>query len=124
MSALKCRSFLKKSFRNYVRRAQLKCVEWSLTFEQFKELCFRNCTYCGQSPTKHIWKFGTKGNPSYGHYVSIEKFNGIDRFENSHGYTLANSVTCCGTCNAMKSSLSADEFLARALAIVKHQGLK
>lgn len=37
--------------------------------------------------------------------------NGIDRLDNSKGYTLGNTVSCCKGHNTMKSSLSTNEFL-------------
>jgi hypothetical protein len=44
-------------------------------------------------------------------------YNGIDRRENSIGYTLANCVSCCGPCNMMKKVLSYAEFIERCKRI-------
>ena len=36
--------------------------------------------------------------------------NGIDRINNSVGYTEKNSVPCCGTCNVAKGQMTLAEF--------------
>lgn len=73
-----------------VRFTKLKCVarkrglEMTLTLEQFLELNSKPCEYCGENL------------PATGY--------GIDRKENSKGYTPENSIPCCTRCNSMKSA--------------------
>ena len=64
----------------------------------FKDVCF----YCGKPPSK------IKKTPkNYGEFV----YNGIDRKDNSKGYTLDNCVSCCEFCNFMKSDTPFDNFI-------------
>ena len=37
--------------------------------------------------------------------------NGLDRVDSTAGYTAANTVPCCATCNKMKSTIDADVFV-------------
>lgn len=39
-------------------------------------------------------------------------YNGIDRKNNSKGYTLENAVPCCGQCNIAKASFTEHEFIS------------
>ena len=42
----------------------------------------------------------------------------MDRIDSDGVYSPDNSTPCCATCNFMKGSLSVEEFLAKAIAIV------
>ncbi len=46
--------------------------------------------------------------------------NGIDRVDNATGYSDANTVPCCATCNAMKGPLQADAFVHNVRRIAEH----
>jgi hypothetical protein len=46
-----------------------------------------------------------------------ERLNGLDRIDSSKGYTDDNTVSCCSTCNCMKSSLPLNSFLYHVLKI-------
>lgn len=99
-------------YRKYVERAVKSNIEWSLTPEVFGEITGRSCTYCGDPPTLTFKK--TK-----------LLYNGIDRVLNDKGYTLDNSVACCGTCNKMKWAFKVEEFLIKAFKIAaKHIELR
>lgn len=37
-------------------------------------------------------------------------YNGIDRVDNTKGYTIDNVVPCCGICNMAKGKLNQQEF--------------
>lgn len=93
-----------------------------LTKEEFREIIFKPCFYCGAEPTKYFKVSKANGNI---------KANGIDRVDNSIGYTLNNVVPCCIICNRAKHSLSVDEWnawlyrvshyqISRELSIEKH----
>jgi hypothetical protein len=45
---------------------------------------------------------------------------GIDRVDNTVGYTVANSVPCCKTCNLMKYRYTVEGFLAKCRQITEH----
>lgn len=74
---------------------ELRGYEFSLTNEQFFHLLTQNCFYCGKEPSQV-----KKSKCSY--FV----YNGVDRVDNSLGYTIDNVVTCCGECNSKKSGIT------------------
>ena len=57
------------------------------------------CEYCGFTPTDE------------------ESLNGLDRVDSALGYTNANTVSCCATCNAMKGPLDVDVFVTNVRSI-------
>ncbi len=61
--------------------------EFLLTFEEFSKLINSTCHYCPK-----------------------DNCRGIDRVDNSLGYTNNNCVPCCGRCNEMKMDKSVEEF--------------
>ena len=65
-----------------------------LTLEEFASLMSKSCVYCGEG-----------GNL------------GIDRIENSKGYTKENSAPCCKMCNYMKKNYTLQDFLAHVKKI-------
>ena len=86
----------------YKCRAREYKREWSLTTTQAKILFDGNCYYCGSSPKQLCG-----GKKAHGQYL----YNGLDRLDNSIGYTAENAVSCCGPCNTAKRALSESEFL-------------
>lgn len=82
----------------YKQMAKNRGHEFSLTYEQFRSLVTQACYYCGVSP-----------NP----------LNGIDRVDNSKGYTIDNVVPACKYCNRMKNDLSYDEFIKQCKRILE-----
>lgn len=90
-------------YREYERSARNKGYAFELTQEDLSFLTKMNCHYCGDEPAQ------TRSDSKFcnGAYV----FNGIDRIDNSKGYTMDNVVACCATCNYMKRGLSVAEFL-------------
>jgi len=45
------------------------------------------------------------------HYCGNQENNGIDRKDNTLGYTIDNSLPCCGRCNISKNDMSYDDFI-------------
>ena len=86
----------------YKYSAKKKGHIWNLTEEQFAEITKKNCFYCGGKP-EQTYKANKRVN---GNYI----YNGIDRKDNTKGYTIENSVPCCKTCNMAKNSLTIQEF--------------
>jgi hypothetical protein len=82
-------------------RKKYKC-EFSIPKSNFKELCKKDCNYCGSSPKNVMSKERCNGAFVY---------NGLDRVDPSKGYTLDNVVPSCAICNKMKGSLFPDGFL-------------
>lgn len=69
--------------------AKERNYECALTKEEFTQIIARPCNYCGEN----------------------EKRRGIDRVDNTQGYTLQNSTPCCKICNYMKKQMTVKEFL-------------
>jgi len=85
----------------YKQRSKQLGFEWHLSKDEFLDLTTSSCVYCGRLPSNlKKSKFGN------GDFV----YNGIDRRDNTLGYTIQNSVTCCVTCNKAKGEMTVDEF--------------
>ena len=84
--------------RNYRKGALVRGHEMSISPERLIEICHQNCYYCGTAP---IYSKG------YGVYMT-----GVDRVDNTKGYTDENVVPCCKTCNIMKGTMTKDDFIA------------
>lgn len=85
----------------YKKNAERKGLEYSLTEEQFKEITQKDCHYCGAKPNNIC-----NSKNSFGAYI----YNGLDRIDNTKGYTIDNIVPCCIVCNNAKSKLTVQEF--------------
>ena len=93
------------------RGAQRRGYDWELTKEQVMILTKRSCHYCDQSPSQIKKSVSLRG-----HYI----YNGIDRIDNSKGYTIDNVVPCCKTCNYAKHKLSQGKFKEWISAVHNH----
>lgn len=103
-------------YRSYKKGAEIRNYSFLLTKEEFKKLTSSNCFYCGQEPIR-ISKHYTSNKPaSYGNYT----YNGVDRWDNSLGYTLENSLPCCKDCNIAKGSKEGEEFLDWVIRLYKN----
>jgi hypothetical protein len=74
--------------------------DWSLTAVDLMGLIFLPCHYCGNSGG-NCMRFDGR----------MVDYNGLDRVDNSRGYTIDNVVACCGTCNMAKRAMSYRGFL-------------
>lgn len=81
----------------YLKRANSKSLQFTLSEQEFETLLSKQCHYCGSSGKI-----------------------GIDRVDSSLGYTIDNSVPCCKKCNMMKFTYPLSEFLAHIKVIYKH----
>ncbi len=97
----------------YRGSAKAKGLPFELTEEEFQVLTSANCHYCGTTPRLEIC-FNNKPYTTY-------TFNGIDRKDNSSGYTAENSVSCCHACNSCKGARSYAEFLDLVTRIYTHR---
>ena len=75
--------------------AKQRNYSFELTLEQYQDIIEQPCTYCGES----------------------EKKIGVDRVDNTQGYTVENSAPCCKTCNMMKSNKTLETFLTHVTKI-------
>ena len=101
-------------YQGYKYSAKRRHLQFTISSDEFRFLTKQPCFYCGAEPAGN-WK--TK---SGGQYV----FNGIDRNQNSAGYTLENSVSCCWPCNKMKTDWNSKDFIEHARKIVRRCGEK
>lgn len=75
-------------FHTLKNNAKRRNLSVELTLDEFLYIANDPCVYC------------------QGHY-DTDKGSGshIDRLDNTKGYTLANSISCCGFCNKIKQDL-------------------
>jgi hypothetical protein len=85
---------------SYKANARHRGLSWELTEEQFRELTQFPCHYSGELPSTVLKS-----------RCEEYTYNGIDRVDNTKGYTIENCVTCCHAINLMKLDLSLDRFL-------------
>lgn len=100
----KSRIDLEYMFKRYKRESKANELSFELTppeaFLMFQSPCF----YCGMKDIKV-----RKGKEI--------KLNGIDRIDNSQGYSCNNCVPCCVSCNSLKGAKSLEDLTFRVLGI-------
>lgn len=101
----------------YKSHAKSKNREFSITYEDFCKLTQGDCFYCGKIPSNNHCKTKLKASGAYIH-------NGIDRKNNSKGYSLDNCVPCCSVCNRSKNTMNHDEFIKLSHIIAKRFPIK
>ena len=94
-----------REYRVCRKNAATRKYPFELTFEQYRQICEQPCFYCGANP--ELRSTGLLRN-------------GVDRFDNTKGYTSENSVPCCSRCNTLKLSMSYDELLAHIERVLEH----
>lgn len=92
----------------YKRHAQDRGFEWKLTREQVAWIISKDCHYCGSPPAN------TKTTKNT---LTPLKYSGLDRADNTKGYSVENVVPCCRICNRAKQTLTVAEFATWAKAI-------
>lgn len=96
------RTAIEQHYHAYQRGAEQRGYAFDLTIEAFEQLVAQNCIYCNMQPLKRIW------------YIDkYYYFNGIDRVDNTLGYTISNCVPCCSGCNRCKGTLTVEYFKKR-----------
>lgn len=97
------KSSMRSLMGDYKKRARYNKLYFELTDEQFNIITKKECFYCG-TPPKNVKRRTVWGQN--GDYI----FNGIDRVDNTKGYSIDNCVPCCFMCNRAKNKLSVEEF--------------
>lgn len=69
-----------------------------LSFDEFVSIVKKVCAYCGEEKERR----------------------GVDRIDNSLGYTKENSNSCCKICNYMKKTMTVKDFLIHVKKIHLH----
>jgi hypothetical protein len=98
----------------YWGRAKKWNREFTLSFDQFKQLILSPCEYCGIQ-----WSNVYKDQ----NYPGGFRYNSIDRVDSSRGYTPDNVVPCCNMCNLAKRNWSRTRFLAWVKRVARHQAM-
>lgn len=93
----------KELYTTYIRNAKYRNYEFNITEYKFYELILLNCFLCGIEPQQPGRKYRRQNAGNF-------RYNGVDRWDNTKGYTDDNVKTCCGRCNAAKSDMSIEEF--------------
>ena len=87
----------------YRKRAISAGRDFLLSSDFCMSLFTAPCSYCGQPPSNVI-----RGNSKNGDFT----YSGIDRTDNSVGYTEGNCVSCCALCNRTKGAMELSVFMA------------
>lgn len=105
---------IRKVMREYRQSALTDEREFMLTEADFTRLLFDPCFYCGSPPSREVrLRSGAR------HLVG-----GIDRRDNSKGYTPDNAVPCCRSCNLRKHTKDAQVFIAGYAPAHLHRATK
>lgn len=105
-------SSFQRVYKQYMKTAMAANREFALTEHEVRTLTSANCYYCNTGPSNTM-----NVGRAYGEY----KYNGIDRVNNDHGYTITNVVTCCKHCNYAKRNMTLSDFLNLIQKIYQHR---
>lgn len=100
---------------SYKNRAKKKGIKFHLFEAEFFHLTSQDCHYCGSEP-KSCLRGKSKRNMN-GYYI----YNGLDRVDNSEGYTSTNVVTACEVCNKAKRDMTYEDFKNWIRRLICHQ---
>jgi ribosomal protein L34E len=82
-----------RHYKQYYMSAHKRSYAFELTLDEFSSLVGQPCYHCN--------------------YFKEGEANGIDRVDNSKGYSISNCLPCCEMCNRMKHVYHLDFFLAK-----------
>ncbi|MGH7744868.1 MAG: hypothetical protein ACREQ5_08675 [Candidatus Dormibacteria bacterium] len=102
-------------YASYKWQAAKRGLSFELSKDDFRRLVSGTCVYCGALPSQRY-----RARPTTENFI----YNGVDRVNNATGYTIENSVSCCGICNDMKRHRSKEEFLEQCSAITEYMNFK
>ncbi|MEK6882667.1 MAG: hypothetical protein AABY22_23800, partial [Nanoarchaeota archaeon] len=108
-----------------------KNQKFDLTRDEFIQLIFSPCAYCGSEPKTraNYWikengeaRFKTRKIPKDKEWVSGATiyYNGIDRIDSSIGHVKTNCISACEQCNRMKLNYTKEDFLNKIKQIHDH----
>lgn len=96
---------IESAYKTHINDCKRRNIINELSFEEYKALVYdAACIYCS--------------------FSEAAKIIGIDRLDNNVGYTVDNSVSCCGDCNRVKYILHPEFFIEKALIIAEYQNNK
>ena len=91
--------------QRYIAQATQRGLIWGLSDAEAERIIACPCHYCAAPPSSKIERPSGRATLYY---------TGIDRIDNTQGYTPGNVVPCCGTCNRCKSDMTREQFLSHA----------
>lgn len=100
----------KYKLRCYKNRANKNNIGIYLSDEEFTEMFFMDCFYCGRSAITDVEKIDENSG-----------LNGIDRLDNNESYSKDNCVPCCKTCNYIKLAFDYVSFFNMCEHILTYQ---
>lgn len=100
--------YLRNRYNAYKGEANHRNLNFDLSLEEFDKITSNPCVYCGQYNGNYFGKY----------------FCGIDRIDSSNGYVLNNCVSCCTTCNTMKSNRSVTDWMNHMKQILEYSSNK
>jgi len=92
----------------YKRHAKARSIKFSLSRCDVDKIVRMDCYYCGSKPSNLML---TKNS------ISGFKYNGIDRIDNTKGYSLKNCAPACKICNIAKRNMTIKDFNEWAIKI-------
>lgn len=96
-----------EALQSYKSDAVARMLDWELTPDEFTDLIFSPCYYCGVESSIFIDRTNNGIRTKSRTLVR----NGIDRINSDIGYKLSNCVPCCKLCNRVKSNMNIADFL-------------
>lgn len=87
----------------YKKGAKKRNLEFLLSRDDVIALINMPCHYCGDTPNNNHRVIRFDGDV-------IVKQGGIDRVDNSKGYSIENCVPCCKICNSAKGTMTPTQF--------------
>ena len=104
ITQLKENTIWKSIFRDYKVKAKKRSYEFNINQDDFINLIKLDCHYCGAEPS----------NRKVNRYHFVDEtifYNGLDRVDNTKGYSVDNCVPCCKFCNQAKHGMTKEFFL-------------
>ena len=95
----------RRAYTNYRKQAEIRKLSFNISLKEFSNLSQQPCVYCGDLRMNVAKVKRVIGSGSY-------EYNGMDRIDNTKGYSMSNVVPCCKTCNFAKSDKTHQEFLS------------
>lgn len=100
-------------YSHYKYHAVERGLVFDIDIDTFTDYTQRVCEYCGNEPSQ-VGRKKTRGNGAY-------IYNGIDRKDNTKGYTLENIATCCKVCNYAKHIMNEKDFDEWIIKVYNHR---
>lgn len=97
-------------YKKYRQSAKRRGYDFNIDIDEFSLITKENCIYCGCEPSTVV---KSNWGDEYVH-------NGIDRLDNSRGYTSDNIAPCCSVCNRAKNKMNYDDFMNWIDKIIRH----